>query len=150
MARLLHVEMPPEKKHNFTVHGDMDMMDEVRSASTEISITEDLIKGSNLLMDLGLPSETLAILIKRPRRSADGEVMFVPNGKTELRPHDKLLVIGNNKVMIEGLEDYLIKKSQEAAMLRNQSLPIIEDIKSLYSKLCDKIRKLRSKKKGID
>ena len=150
MARLLHVEMPPEKKHNFTVHGDMDMMDEVRSASTEISITEDLIKGSNLLMDLGLPNETLAILIKRPRRSADGEVMFVPNGKTELRPHDKLLVIGNNKVMIEGLEDYLIKKSQEAAMLRNQTLPLVGELKSLYSRFRNKIRQIRNKNKTTE
>jgi len=119
VARLLNVEMPPEVKHNISVKGDVDMMEEARSVSTEITITPSMIQGSNLLMDMGLPPQTLAIMVRRPRRSSEGEVMFVPTGKTELRVGDHLLVISNEKAML----DTLAETMENHAKMRTGSLP---------------------------
>ncbi len=116
MARRMEVDLPPEKRHNISARDNVDMMDEVRSVSTEITITERMVQGSNLLMDLGLPSETLAILIRRPRRLKKGEVLFVPSGKTELRVGDRLLVIGNDRSTLDHLDEYIASQAEQRTM----------------------------------
>ncbi len=146
MARLLKVEMPHEERHNISVKGNVDMMEEARSVSTEILITSTMLQGSNLLMDMGLPPQTLAIMVRRPRRSSDGEVMFVPTGKTDLRVGDRLLVISNDKDMLDNLAEAMEKHAQH----RGGSLPPnaqkgIEMIKrGLYK--CQQVFNKRKKK----
>ncbi len=119
MARLLKVEKPAEKKQNIAVSGDVDMMEEAKSVSIEILITPTMLQGSNLLMDMGLPPQTLAIMVRRPRRSADGEVLFVPTGKTELKVGDHLLVISNDTEVL----DQLTTTMEEHAKQRNVTIP---------------------------
>ena len=50
-----------------------------------------MLQNSDLLMNLGLPENTLAILVKRK------ESYFVPSGGTVLKPNDKLLIITDNQ-----------------------------------------------------
>lgn len=121
MSRLLNVEKPAEKRKNIAVVGDVDMFEETRSVSKEVQITDTMLNGSNLLMDMGLPPETLAIMVRRPRRSAEGEVMFVPTGKTELRVGDHLLVISNTKESLDNLAETM----EEHARTRNVTIPPI-------------------------
>lgn len=66
---------------------DVDFSDEIKSVTTEITITDDILKKGNHLMDLGLPDKTLVVMVKRNKK------FFVPTGKTVLLKDDKLLII---------------------------------------------------------
>ncbi len=66
---------------------DVDFSDEIKSVTTEITITDDILKKGNHLMDLGLPDKTLVVMVKRNKK------FFVPTGKTVLLADDKLLII---------------------------------------------------------
>ncbi|MDO6389497.1 potassium/proton antiporter [Pontibacter sp. BT731] len=66
---------------------DIEFSDEIKSITTEINITEQMLANGSYLMDLPLPDKTLAVMVKR-----DGKY-FVPKGKTALQEDDKLLII---------------------------------------------------------
>ncbi|PKV66647.1 potassium/proton antiporter [Pontibacter ramchanderi] len=66
---------------------DIEFSDEIKSITTEINITEQMLINGNHLMDLPLPDKTLAVMVKRD------EKYFVPKGKTVLQEDDKLLII---------------------------------------------------------
>ena len=65
----------------------MALPEEIKSAMSEIEITEELLQKGELLMNLPLPDNTLVAMIKRNNN------YMVPKGKTRLCPGDKLLVI---------------------------------------------------------
>ncbi|HRZ42198.1 MAG TPA: potassium/proton antiporter [Bacteroidales bacterium] len=71
---------------------DFDMLfsEEIKSVTTEIEITATILKRGNLLMDLNLPDQTLAVMVKR------NDTYFIPTGKTILQEKDKLLIITDN------------------------------------------------------
>lgn len=70
---------------------DVEFAEEIKSAMTEILITEDTIKHGKNLIEMPLPDKTLAVMVKR------GEKYFIPTGNTELRVGDKLLVISDDE-----------------------------------------------------
>ena len=70
---------------------DIDFPEEIKSAATEIEITEPMFAGGSRLMDLRLPEKTLAIMVKR------GDSFFVPTGKTLLHVGDRLMVLSDNQ-----------------------------------------------------
>lgn len=85
--------------------------EEIKSAMSEIEITEELLKKGDLLMNLPLPDNTLVAMLKRENS------YIVPKGKTRLLPGDKLLVItDNDKELINtyeslGIKDYTFEKN---------------------------------------
>lgn len=94
MARWLKVEdeVPKQNKiENF----DIDFPEEIKSATSEIEMTAQILSHGNQLMDLRMPEKTLAIMVKR------GENYFVPTGKTHLMVGDKLMVITDNNEALE-------------------------------------------------
>src|SRR5690606_28011869 len=79
---------------------DMEFSDEIKSVTTEITITPQSLRKGSYLMDLPLPDKTLAVLVKR-----DGKY-FVPKGKTLLQEMDKLLIItDDHAALIETLKN---------------------------------------------
>lgn len=70
---------------------DVEFAEEIKSAMTEILITDDAIKHGKNLMEMPLPDKTLAVMVKR------GEKYFIPTGQTELKVGDKLLVISDDE-----------------------------------------------------
>ncbi|MGV8963825.1 MAG: potassium/proton antiporter [Candidatus Saccharimonadaceae bacterium] len=70
---------------------DVEFSEEIKSAMTEILITDEAFKHGKNLMEMPLPDKTLAVMVKR------GERFFVPTGQTELRVGDKLLVISDDE-----------------------------------------------------
>jgi cell volume regulation protein A len=70
---------------------DVEFSEEIKSAMTEILITEDTIKHGKNLMEMPLPNNTLAVMVKR------GESYFIPTGQTKLCVGDKLLVISDDE-----------------------------------------------------
>ncbi len=86
--------------------------DEIKSAMSEIELTEEVLVGGNKLMNLNLPDNTLAVMVKR------GEQYFVPKGHTVLQPGDRLLVISDNDEALRksyeslGISRYTMRKNQ--------------------------------------
>ena len=99
MARWLGVSEPPEESgRTASTDFDIDFPEEIKSASTEIEVTDTMLEHGQHLMDLRLPSQTLAIMVKR------GENYFVPTGKTLLHAGDRLMLLSDNQ---EALDDTL-------------------------------------------
>ncbi|KWW31976.1 MAG: cell volume regulation protein A [bacterium P3] len=91
IARWLGVSERPERtvrrdNENF----DIDFPEEIHSATYEIAITPVMLRGGSRLMDLRLPRQTLAIMVKR------GDNYFVPTGTTLLHAGDKLMALTDN------------------------------------------------------
>lgn len=70
---------------------DIELSNDIKSITAEIEITNILKDNHSRLMDLPLPDKTLVVLVKR------NDKYFVPTGKTDLHPHDKLLIITDDE-----------------------------------------------------
>lgn len=108
MAKLLGLtEKEKESKSNF----GMELSEDIKSAMSEIMVEPSLLEHGNRLMDLTLPDNTLVVMVKRE------DSFFIPQGKTKLKPGDKLLVITDNdeellKVYQQlGIKDYTLQKN---------------------------------------
>ena len=84
MANLLGLAYE-ERESAFSV----DMHQDMKSALTEVEVNETMLESGHTLKDITLPENTLGMMVCR-----DGEY-FVPQGKTELKLGDKLLVISD-------------------------------------------------------
>ena len=84
MANLLGLAYE-ERESAFSV----DMHQDMKSALTEVEVNETMLESGHTLKDITLPENTLVMRVCR-----DGEY-FVPQGKTELKLGDKLLVISD-------------------------------------------------------
>lgn len=65
------------------------LQDKVKSAFTEIAVTEQMLSEGNTLNKVVLPDNTLVVMVCR-----DGDY-FVPKGKAELMLGDKLLILSD-------------------------------------------------------
>ncbi len=84
MANLLGLAYE-ERESAFSV----DMHQDMKSALTEVEVNETMLESGHTLKDITLPENTLVMMVCRC-----GEY-FVPQGKTELKLGDKLLVISD-------------------------------------------------------
>ena len=98
MAKWLNLAEKPrliKKLRDF----DIDLSNDIKSVTTEIVITDEILKNGNKLMNLPFPDNTLAVMVKRD------EKYFVPTGKTTLLEKDKVLIItDNHEALLETYE----------------------------------------------
>ena len=66
---------------------DIDVSNDIKTVLAEVELNENTFEVGNRLMDIKLPENSLAVMVKRD------EKYFVPTGKTELNPKDKLLIM---------------------------------------------------------
>jgi cell volume regulation protein A len=91
---------------------DFEFAEEIKSAMTEIHISEDTLSYGKNLIEMPLPDKTLVVMVKR------GESYFVPTGLTELHVGDKLLVISDDEDALKetykniGISDYSYQKNK--------------------------------------
>ena len=108
MARWLGLIGKSEEKEIF----DVALPDEIKSAMSEIELTEEALAGGNKLLNLSLPDNTLVVMVKR------GTQYFVPKGHTQLEPGDRLLVISDNDEELRrsyeslGISRYTMRKNR--------------------------------------
>lgn len=96
MANLLGLAYE-QRKPSFGI----DMHESVKSALTEVEVNEAMLASGNTLKEISLPENTLVMMVYR-----DGEY-FVPQGNTELKQGDKLLVITDRAAELENAyKDY--------------------------------------------
>jgi len=111
MAQWLGLTRNP-KGEDALKYFDVEFSDEIKSSMTEITITENILANhGNRLMDLPLPDQTLAVMVKRDNS------YFIPKGKTELQKKDRLLIITNDEgALIEtyknlGISNYTLRRN---------------------------------------
>lgn len=86
-----------EKESKF---GDA-LQDKMKSAFTEISVTEQMLSSGNTLNKVALPDNTLVVMVCR-----DGDY-FVPKGGAELHISDKLLILSDrNDELADQYKEY--------------------------------------------
>ena len=108
MARWLGLVGKSEEKEIFNVA----LPDEIKSAMSEIELTDEALSGGNKLMNLSLPDNTLVVMVKRR------EQYFVPKGHTHLQSGDRLLVISDNDEELRksyeslGISRYTMRKNR--------------------------------------
>lgn len=111
VARLLGLADKSPKYREFEDF-DVEFAEEIKSAMTEINISEDTLQYGRNLIEMPLPDKTLVVMIKR------GERYFVPTGQTELYAGDKLLVITDDEEALKetynniGISDYSFQKNK--------------------------------------
>lgn len=108
VAERLQLAIPePQKSNTFGVA----LPEAIKSAVSEIILTDKLLQKGGKLMDLSLPDNTLVVMIQR------GSNYMVPTGKTQLQSGDKLLVITDNDTALKdtyaclGIQQYTIEKN---------------------------------------
>lgn len=108
-AKLLKLDDVPAKK----VYFDIELPEDIKSAMSEITVTQNMLQYGNKLMDIKLPDNTLVVMVKR------GQSYFIPRGNTVFMENDKLLLISDNDEELVrayssmGVKDYTLKKNQE-------------------------------------
>lgn len=90
VAKWLKLSIQPKKYKDFEDF-DIEFSEEIKSAMTEVLITEEALSHGKNLVEMPLPDNTLAVMIKR------GDRYFIPRGNTELHVNDKLLVISDDE-----------------------------------------------------
>ena len=92
-----------EKESKF----DDTLQDKMKSAFTEISVTEQMLSGGKTLNKVALPDNTLVVMVCR-----DGDY-FVPKGSAELQVKDTLLILSDRNEELQahykeyGVEDII-------------------------------------------
>ena len=92
-----------EKESKF----DDTLQDKMKSAFTEISVTEQMLSEGKTLNKVALPDNTLVVMVCR-----DGDY-FVPKGNAELQVNDKLLILSDRNEELQahykeyGVEDII-------------------------------------------
>ena len=111
VARWLGLAEKPTRYKEFEDF-DVEFSEEIKSAMTEIHISEETLQYGKNLMEMPLPDKTLVVMIKR------GEQYFVPTGQTELHAGDKLLVISDDEDALKetyiniGISNYSYQKNK--------------------------------------
>lgn len=111
VARWLGLAEKPEK-FKALEEFDVEFPEEIKSAMTEILITEKTLEYGKNLIEMPLPDKTLVVMVKR------GDQYFVPTGHTELFAGDKLLVISDDEEALRetyqniGISSFSYQKNQ--------------------------------------
>ncbi|KAB2829460.1 MAG: potassium/proton antiporter [Bacteroidales bacterium] len=70
---------------------DVEFSDDIKSATCEITVNQEMLKQGSNLLNINLPEHTLVVMVKRHGR------YFIPRGNTHLEEGDSLLVITDNE-----------------------------------------------------
>lgn len=96
-AKWLNLTEAPEKKPVFS----LELPDEIKSKICELEVKEEALAKGNRLIDMDIPEHSLVVLIKRE------ESFFVPNGKTELKAGDTLLIISDDITTMQNVKQVI-------------------------------------------
>ncbi|ROT07905.1 potassium/proton antiporter [Muribaculaceae bacterium Isolate-007 (NCI)] len=87
MARWLGLSEPVKE----SAFQGIDISDDIAATTSELEITSDMLADGSTLKEIGLQSDTLAVMVRRDDR------YIVPKGDTRLYMGDVLLLVSNDK-----------------------------------------------------
>ena len=83
------------KKENKLKDFDIDISSDIKTVLAEVELEEKSFESGNRLMDIKLPENSLAVMVKREDK------YIVPTGKTHLQSKDKLLIMTDDHISLE-------------------------------------------------
>lgn len=96
-AKWLKLIETPEKEPVFAV----EFPDEIKSKMCEMEVKADMLGNGKRLIDIDIPEHSLVVMIKR------GQSFFIPNGKTELKTGDVLLIISDDITTMQNVKQVI-------------------------------------------
>ena len=99
IARWLHVSLPSRVKA--VTPADILLSESFNSAMAEVVITGNNFAAGKKIIDLSFPQNARIALLKREQK------YLIPDGSTELKPGDELLIIASSKEILESVMDYI-------------------------------------------
>ena len=84
LLKLGHVAKAPKKEFG------IELPEEIKSTMTELTVIPAMLVNGDRLMDIDLPDNTLAVMVKRRGQ------FFIPSGKTQLASGDILLLLSDS------------------------------------------------------
>lgn len=94
-ARLLHLDLPSLERTNYPL--ELEQRKNFQSQMQEIFVPDDCDGVGRTLVELNLPTDSLIVLISR------GAEFIMPNGGTEIKALDKLLVLATTPEDLAGV-----------------------------------------------
>jgi len=98
IAKKLHLSYPQKKQGKSEF--EMEFSEEIKSAMSEVIVTEESLRFGDRMMDIPLPDKTLVVMVKR------GDSYFIPRGNTKIQTGDRMLIISDDeKALKQTYED---------------------------------------------
>ncbi|WP_332914060.1 TrkA C-terminal domain-containing protein [Algoriphagus boritolerans] len=98
VAEWLHLAVPGRLKRRSLL--DLELSDDFKNALVEVNLPENSRVDGKQILELEFPKTSLIVLVNRNNK------YITPNGATELKSGDKLMVMINS-----GEEEYLVRKA---------------------------------------
>lgn len=105
IARRLHVAFPHKSISKSAF--ELAFSEDIKSAMSEVVVTEESLRYGNKMKDIPLPDKTLVVMVKR------GNSYFIPRGHTEIRENDRMLIISDDEKALQqtyedlGMDSYI-------------------------------------------
>lgn len=99
IARWLHVALPFNAKPKKLT--DLFLSDTPKKIKCEIEIQEDGFAAGKKIVDLNFPPTAIIAMIKR------GDTYLMPNGSTEIKPKDLLIILADNRDSLDQVSESL-------------------------------------------
>lgn len=93
VARWLHVSVPGKIKRNFPL--DIELKEDIKSELVELDIPLNSPVAGKAVVQIGMPKGSIIVLIHR------NEKYITANGETVIEANDHLLVLADNKAIVE-------------------------------------------------
>ena len=120
---------------------DMEFSDEIKSVLAELNITDQVLSYGNKLLNLPLPENTLAVMVKRDDK------YFIPTGKTDLNKGDKLLLISDDRdSLMSALSE--MGEAEESSLAESEKWNLFHELKGLTINIKDKFSDTFSSRNG--
>ena len=100
VARWFHLDLPMKQKEKLKEF-DVEFSDDIKSAMSEMQVTEKMLAQGNRLMDITIPDSTLVAMVKRK------EKYFIPRGNTHLIVGDVVLIITDNEEALKEVRNMM-------------------------------------------
>jgi cell volume regulation protein A len=102
VARWLKLDLPMKTKVKLKEF-DVEFSDDIKSAMSEMQVTEKMIAHGDRLMDISIPDHTLVAMVKRNQQ------YFIPRGNTHLLVGDKILIITDNEEAMKEVKNIWVE-----------------------------------------
>ena len=93
VARWLHVSVPGSIKRNFPL--DIELKEDIKSELVELDIPPNAPIVGKAVVQIGMPKGSIIVLIHR------NDKYITANGETVIEANDHLLVMADNKTVVE-------------------------------------------------
>ena len=107
VARWLRLDLPIKEKERLKEF-DVEFSDDIKSAMSEMRVTEGMLRQGTRLMDITIPDHVLVAMVKRDHK------YFIPRGNTHLAVGDVILIITDDEQTLNDAKVVMTEKKNDS------------------------------------